>query len=108
MGPALELRLPACLSDETVRRLCAGLGEQLGCSGVTAVVCRVECAAGDLATVDAVARLALVARRAGVAFTLDGTGPGLSSLLGLVGLDAALVPLPDEESASAKCSELGA
>lgn len=96
MGSALELRLPARLTDETVRRLCAGLREQLGSGAATSVVCRVDRAAGDLATVDAVARLALVARRAGVAFTLAGTGADLSSLLGLVGLGSGLAGLPDD------------
>lgn len=96
MGSALELRLPARPSDETVRRLCAGLREQLRSGAATAVVCRVDRAAGDLATVDAVARLALVARRAGVAFALDGPGPDLSSLLALVGLGSVLAGLPDD------------
>ena len=41
------------------------------------------------------ARLALVARRAGVAFRLDTPGAELSSLLGLAGLRAVLVGPPD-------------
>ena len=96
MGATVELRLPARLTDDAVRRLCAGLREQLGSGAVTSVVCRVDRAVGDLATVDAVARLALVARRAGVAFSLDGTRPDLSSLLGLLGLGAAVAGLPDD------------
>jgi hypothetical protein len=98
MGTKVQLRLPGGATDEQVRRLCAGLREQLAGGAVTAVVCSVDAAAGDLATVDALARLALVARRAGVAFSLDGPGAGLEALLGLVGLGAALTGVPDEGS----------
>ena len=96
MGSTLQLRLPAPVTDEQVRRLCTGLRETLTGGAVAAVVCHVEHAVGDLATVDAVARLALVARRAGVAFAVASPGPELSSLLGLVGLRAVLGRLPDD------------
>ncbi len=96
MGRTLQLRLPVPLTDERVRQLCARLRDELTTGAASAVVCRVDAVAGDLATVDAVARLALVARRAGVAFRLDGPDGGLSSLLGLVGLRAALTGLPDD------------
>ena len=96
MGSTVRLRLPDGLSDEQVRRLCSRLAEQLAAGAATAVVCHVEHAADDLSTVDAVARLALVARRAGVAFSLDSPGAELSSLLGLVGLRTVLASLPDE------------
>lgn len=96
MGATLQLRLPVPLTDEQVGRLCARLRRELATGASTAVVCTVEPAASDLATVDAVARLALVARRAGVAFRLDGPGAELSSLLGLVGLRAALTAVPDD------------
>ncbi len=96
MGTTLQLRLPVPLTSGQVRRLCCGLREQLSSGAVTAVVVQVEQAAGDLATVDAVARLALVARRKGVAFSLDSPGNELSSLLGLVGLRAGLAGLPDD------------
>jgi len=95
MSTTLRLRLPVPSTSEQVRRLCAGLREQLTTGAFCAVVCSVDRAGGDLATVDAVARLALVARRAGVAFTLDGPGAELSSLLALVGLRAALTRRPD-------------
>ena len=96
MGSTLQVRLPALVTDEHVRRLCTLLRDQLGTGGVSAVVCHAERGVGDLATVDAVARLALVARRAGVAFRLDSPGVELSSLLGLTGLRAVLVGQPDE------------
>ena len=96
MGSTLRVRLPAAVTDEHVRRLCTGLRDQLGTGAVAAVVCHAEHAVGDLVTVDAVARLALVARRAGVAFRLDGPGAELSSLLSLSGLLSVLVGRPDE------------
>ena len=96
MGATLRLRLPTPVTADVVRRLCAGLRVQLSTGTVSAVVCQVDRAVGDLATVDAVARLALVARRAGVAFALEPPGEELSALLGLVGLRAVLVRLPDE------------
>ena len=96
MGSTLQLRLPVPVTAEQVRRLCAGLHEQLRAGAVTAVVCHAERATGDLTTVDAVARLALVARRAGVAFSPHGSGADLSALLGLLGLQAALASAPDD------------
>lgn len=96
MSSTLRLRVPRRLTDEQVRRLCTGLAEQLTAGAATAVVCRVERPVGDLATVDVVARLALVARRAGVTFWLDSPDAELASLLGLVGLRAALARLPDD------------
>ena len=96
MGSTLQLRVPVPVTEEQVGRLCARLQAQLSTGAVVAVVCTVEHAAGDLATVDAVARIAVAARRAGVAFCLDGPGAELSSLLGLVGLRAALTGLPDD------------
>ena len=96
MGTTLQLRLPVPLTAEQVRGLCADLREQLTSGAVSAVVCSVDRPPGDLATVEAVARLALVARRAGVAFSLDSPGAELSSLLGLLGLRAVLTGLPDD------------
>ena len=96
MGTTLQLRLPVPLTAEQVRGLCAALGERLGSGSVSAVVCSVDRAPEDLSTVDALARLALVARRAGVDFCLDAPGAELSSLLGLVGLRAALAGRSDD------------
>lgn len=90
MGSTLRLRLRAPVTDEQVRRLCAALAGRLRTGTVHAVVCRVERGASDLATVDAVARLALVARRAGVTLRLDRPCVELSALVDLVGLRALL------------------
>jgi hypothetical protein len=86
MGSTLRLHLPAPVTDDGVQRLCAGLRLQLSARTVAVVVCSVDPAAQDLATVDAVARLALVARRAGVGFTVDEPGGELTALLELAGL----------------------
>ena len=96
MGRTLQLRLPVPLTEHGVRRLCARLRAELTTGSAAAVVCTVDPGTGGLATVDAVARLALVARRAGVDFRLDGPGGELSSLLGLVGLRAALTGVADD------------
>lgn len=96
MGTTLQLRLPVPLTAGQLRGLCAGLGEQLRTGTVSAVVCSVDRAVGDLTTVDALARLALLTRRAGVAFSVDTPGAELSSLLSLVGLRATLAGLSDD------------
>ena len=96
MARTLQLRLPVPLTDERVRRLCVLLRDDLTAGAVTEVVCSVDPGADDLATVEAVARLALVARRAGVQFRLDGPVDELSSLLGLVGLRTVLTGVPDD------------
>ena len=90
MGSTLHLPLPTPVTSEGARRLCAGLRSQLSTGAVAAVVCQVDAAGRDLDTVDAVARLALVARRAGVAFTVEAPGGELSALLELVGLRAVV------------------
>lgn len=96
MGSTLQVRLPVPLTDEHVRRRCRWLEQQLRSGAVTAVVCAADRAAADLSTVDAVARLALVARRAGVAFRLDAPDGQLTPLLELLGLQAELLPLADD------------
>lgn len=97
MGSTLQLRLPVPVEADDLHRRCAGLRRQLVEGRVTTVVCRVDGPAGDLATVDAVARLALVARRAGVAFTVEATGRDLSALLALTGLGAVLAGRLDDD-----------
>jgi hypothetical protein len=96
MGSTLQLRLPVPLTTGGVRRLCARVRRQLSTGTVAAVVCSVDGGGADLATVDALARLALVARRAGVPFALDHPAAGLSSLLAVVGLRRTLAGLPDD------------
>ncbi|MEU2658579.1 STAS domain-containing protein [Streptomyces sp. NPDC007325] len=82
----LVMTLPASPTREEVARLCAGLtaappGE---------VRCLVDAEAYGLAAVDALARLALTARRHGHRLTFDGAGPELTALLRLTGLDEVL------------------
>jgi hypothetical protein len=90
LGATLQVHLPAGVTAARVRLLCADLSRQLATGTVSAVVCRADDALGDLDAVDAVARLALVARRASVAFFIDGARPALSGLLVLVGLQRVL------------------
>ncbi len=71
--------------------LCRRLDLLLACDGVRGVVCDVGAVAGpDLAAVDAVARLHLIARRRGHRLRLLHAGRGLRELLVLVGLDEAV------------------
>ncbi|MFJ3883475.1 STAS domain-containing protein [Streptomyces sp. NPDC090077] len=49
-----------------------------------------------LATVDALARMALTARRHGAPFTVTGAAPRLQALLHLVGLAGELLGQPEE------------
>ncbi|MET9349427.1 STAS domain-containing protein [Streptomyces termitum] len=80
------MTLPARPTREEVARLCA----ELAAAPPGDVRCRVDAAADGLAAVDALARLALAARRAGHRLTFHGAGPGLTALLRLTGLDQVL------------------
>lgn len=91
MGATVELRLPGPLSDEVVASTCAALRTRLRAGGVSHVVCHLDRGAGDLAAVDAVARLALTARRAGAVFGVGTADADLLELLRLVGLSGVLV-----------------
>ena len=95
MGATVELRLPGPLTDDVVARTCAALTMRLRAGGVSRVVCHLDRVGSDLAAVDAVARLALTARRAGVAFDLRGLDPDLPALLQLVGLSGLLLGAAD-------------
>jgi hypothetical protein len=59
-----------------------------GCSG--AIVCDVERVVADAATVDALARLQLNARRIGLELRLRNASKELLDLIGLCGLDEVL------------------
>ncbi|MEW1614526.1 MULTISPECIES: STAS domain-containing protein [unclassified Streptomyces] len=104
----IVLTLPGQVAREAVPGLCAELESRLagprGTASEPAVP--VECDVGgvaqaDLALVEAVARLALVARRAGRQLRLRGAGPELRGLLELVGLTDAVAP---EEPVTARPS----
>jgi anti-anti-sigma regulatory factor len=67
--------------------LCAGLAESLRGRGGGDVVCDVAgIARPDVATIDALARLRMTARRHGRRLVVTGAGPELLLLLRLVGL----------------------
>lgn len=91
MGATVVLRLPGPLTDDVVRSSSETLRARLSAGGVTRVVCHLDRVGSDLAAVDALARLALTARRAGAAFDLHGSDADLSALLHLVGLSAPLL-----------------
>lgn len=63
------------------------------------VVCDVACVEADAATVDALARLQLVARRHGLEITLVGASDELRRLIDLIGLAEAL---PEARSRAAE------
>ncbi|MFD6363227.1 STAS domain-containing protein [Streptomyces roseolus] len=82
----LVVTLPAAPTREEVARLCA----DLAAAPPGDVRCLVDAEAGGLGAVDALARLALTARRHGHRLTFDGAGPDLTALLRLTGLDGVL------------------
>ena len=90
MGSTLELRLRCPLTEAAVVRTCEVLQSRLAGGGVRTVVCHLDRVPADLLAVDALARVALVARRAGVLLELRGCGRDLASLLQLVGLTGPL------------------
>ncbi|MEV3989490.1 STAS domain-containing protein [Streptomyces sp. NPDC049837] len=93
-----------------VPRLCEELTELLGGSDAGDVVCDVAgVTRPSLATVDALARLRLTAGRLGHRMTVRGAGPGLRTLLELVGLDALLTPpaAPEDRTGGTSASRPG-
>jgi ABC-type transporter Mla MlaB component len=83
-GVTLRIRPPLGRADlpGLFARACALLDEQ----GVELIVCEVSEVAGDAVAVDALARLALAARRRGCAVRLSGARAELLSLVALLGL----------------------
>jgi hypothetical protein len=92
VGVVLEVRLPAALASVDLARVCACLAARLRTGTVAAVVCSAEALPGDVTAVEALARMSLVARRAGASFAVRGMSPQLSSLVRLLGLDGPLAP----------------
>jgi hypothetical protein len=89
-GAVLDVRLPEALASGDLARACACLAAQLRTGGVAVVLCHADSLPGELAAVDALARLSLVARRGRVRFEVRGMSPQLSSLVELLGLHALL------------------
>ncbi|MFD5069564.1 STAS domain-containing protein [Streptomyces sp. NPDC087866] len=85
--PAAVVVLPGHLTRADVPRLCAELRAALAASPTATPACDVSAAVHpDLTTIEALARLTLVARRGGARLRLRGTPPELRALLDLVGL----------------------
>jgi hypothetical protein len=89
-GAVLDVRLPGALAAADLARACACLAAQLRSGAVAVVVCHAGSLPGELAAVDALARLSLVARRGSARFVVQGMSPQLSSLVELLGLDELL------------------
>ena len=92
----LDVRLPGALTSADLAAECARLTARLRTRSVAAVVCHAESLAGQVTAVEALARLALVARRGGARFAVQGMSPELSSLVELLGLEEPLPPYDGE------------
>ncbi|MBC9717767.1 STAS domain-containing protein [Streptomyces sp. TRM66268-LWL] len=90
----LVVRLAAPLTRAQVPQLCEHLQAQLELTGAAEVVLDVlplhHAGQADFAVIDALARLRLTARRAGVGIRVRDPGPGLVRLLQLTGLAETL------------------
>ena len=89
----LEVRVDGLLAAHAVPRLCEQMVILVDCAGVT----RLEVDLGqldqpDLATVDALARLALAARRRDARVSVCTTNGALEQLLRLAGLGVLVTP----------------
>ena len=92
MSSTVEVQLPPALGSTDTAELCAGLAARLLDGDVTRVLCRGDRLPGELAVVDALARLHLTARRGGACLRVAGPSAELRRLLELVGLAELLVP----------------
>jgi hypothetical protein len=92
----LDVRLPGALESAELTRECACLAARLRASAVTAVVLDAGSLSGDLAAVQALARLSLVARHGGARVTVRSMSAELSSLVDWLGM-TALFPSYDGE-----------
>ena len=90
MSATVEIGLPASPSPVQVRWLCAALHRRLTSGEVRLVVIDAGLLVGEVPAVEALARLALTARRSGAAVRVRRAEPALRSLLVLVGLDEVL------------------
>ncbi len=87
-----SLHLAVCgpLRPEQLPSLCAEVSDLLESSGAHSVRCDVGESVADAVTVDALARIALVARRRHCSFRLHGASRPLRELISLMGLDEIL------------------
>lgn len=85
--------LGGTVTRAVIPALCADLATRIaaGAAGAGDVVCDVAGVAGpDVATVEALARLSLTARRHGRRLVVTGAGPDLRRLIDLLGLSDVL------------------
>ena len=90
MSATVEIGLPASPSPVQVTGLCAALHGRLTSGEVRLVVIDAGLLVGEIPAVEALARLALTARRSGAEVRVRRAEPALRSLLELVGLDEVL------------------
>ena len=83
---ALVIAIVAPLEPARVAPLCARVAAVLDERPVRLVVCDVATVSGDLAAVDALARLALLARRRQTAMRLEHASAELQAIITLAGL----------------------
>lgn len=88
----LQVRAPLERSDlpGLIERTCALLGE----APIDVLSCAVESVSADGVAVDALAQLALAARRRGCRAQLSGASQELIALVGFVGLGEVFLPTP--------------
>ena len=87
----LDVRVDGLLAAHAVPRLCEQLVILVDCAGVGRLnVDLGQLDEPDIATIDALARLALTARRRSARVTVRTTNGALEQLLGLAGLDVLL------------------
>lgn len=90
MPTPLVVALDGPIARAELPRLCAHVRAGLESTARASVECDVCAAAPDAVTVDAIARLVLLARRHGQPFRLHGVSEELLDLIELMGLRAAL------------------
>jgi hypothetical protein len=82
-----SIRVAADLTRADIPGLCADLADMLRHRREGTVVCDVRAVTRpDVVTVEALARLRLTARRHGRTLVVEGAGPQLRGLIGLLGL----------------------
>jgi anti-anti-sigma regulatory factor len=81
-----------------VPALCERARVLFGDARTDPVICRAGALHPDLATVEALARLGLIARQVGVEIRFEGASPALRELVRLVGLSEVLCPEPGQAS----------